>query len=100
MLVGTLDRIWSVCPTDETPPACPALESALVSPAAVGRYPVSVHSATDLIADPAARQNCPDFPHPLRHCPASLAPGPRPSPDSSADTPCPLTSGPSLLPST
>src|SRR5581483_9209267 len=91
-------HISSEYPTTETRPVCPPSGSALAAPAAVDRCSVSTPFAVDPTAHRAAQRILPDFAHPLRHCPGWPALAPKRSPDSSADTPCPLTSGPSLLP--
>ena len=92
-------HISSEYPTIETRPVCPSSGSALAAPAAVDRCSVSTPFAADPTAHRAAQRIRPDFAHPLRHCPGWPALAPKRSPDSSADTPCPLTSGPSSLPS-
>src|ERR1700722_14259671 len=69
------------------------------APAEADRHPLSVHSATDPAAGPVARRIHPDSARPHLHCPGWPSPPPRPSPGSSADTPCQLMNGPSLHPS-
>src|SRR5215472_9231139 len=83
-------------PACETHPACRPSGSAPAAPVEVDRCPPSARFAIDPTADPVARQTPPDSARPRLHCPGWLLLSPRPSPGSSADTPCPPTSGPSL----
>src|SRR5262249_17489767 len=86
-------------PTCETRPAYQPSGSAPASPVEAARHPPSVRCAIDPTADPVARRILPDSARPHLHYPGWPLPSPRPSPGSSACTPCQLMNGPSLHPS-
>src|SRR5262249_30273374 len=78
---------------------CPSSGSGVGAPAEVDRCPLSTPDAADPTAGPAVLRRSPDSAHPHLHCPGFPSLSPRPSPGSSACTPCRLMNGPSWHPS-
>src|SRR5271157_3517383 len=74
---------------------CPSSGSDVGELAEVDKHPLLALGAADPTVGPAALRRPPESAHPHLHYPGSPLPSPRPSPGSSACTPCRLVNGPS-----